>query len=460
MSDSKVKEENENAKELFNFNGDEAQLKYLKEHFNNDIKNSQNAPNYFILILNHFSKCRLNQLHVSRELVECVYSSFPEQINEIQQFIKKTDLLKFITFPGEFPTKENKEQVELFLIIKNDDIDGFTSYFSNPTIDITKEQQLERFGYYFYLFDWSNSISLVDFCCLFGSLECFKHLLLNKCEITQNTLKWSIAGGNPTLVNILKENGYSFEAFLETSVKYHKDELTKWLNENYECKPFPLSRCIEYYNIDAFFYFLEHGHSINETDKYQNECLRSASVNGSLIVAQYLIEKGANIETKDATGQTPLYFAASEGHFPMVQYLVDKGANIETLTSREETPLHEACFECHLPIVKYLIEKGANIEAKDYYQRTPLHNACYYGSLPVVQYLIEKGADFEAKDKDQRTPLHFASQRARSHIVKYLISKGANKNPKDKVGKTPYDIACHDWGVDQSKIEIIRELLK
>ena len=66
-----------------------------------------------------------------------------------------------------------------------------------------------------------------------------------------NTLKYSIAGGNQEIINILKENGYSFEKYLETSVKYHRYELTTWLNENYKCEPVFLPYCIEFYNIDV-----------------------------------------------------------------------------------------------------------------------------------------------------------------------------------------------------------------
>ena len=48
MSDieSKIKEENENIKGLFNFNGDQSQLEHLKEVFSNYIK-SKNDQKYF-----------------------------------------------------------------------------------------------------------------------------------------------------------------------------------------------------------------------------------------------------------------------------------------------------------------------------------------------------------------------------------------------------------------------------
>ena len=54
-------------------------------------------------------------------------------------------------------------------------------------------------------------ISLIDFCCFFGSFKCFKYFMLNKAKVTSTTLKYAIAGGNGTLINVLKENGHSFE---------------------------------------------------------------------------------------------------------------------------------------------------------------------------------------------------------------------------------------------------------
>ena len=89
-TESKLKEENELIKKLFNFIGGEVQLKYLKDVFASFIKNSKNGLNYFIDLLDYYSRCRPHQHNVSKELIECVYSSFPEQINEIQQIIRKT----------------------------------------------------------------------------------------------------------------------------------------------------------------------------------------------------------------------------------------------------------------------------------------------------------------------------------------------------------------------------------
>ena len=194
-------------------------------------------------------------------------------------------------------------------------------------------------------------------------MKCFKYLLLNKCEITcrgyHDTLEYSIAGGNQEIINILKEKGHSFEDYLETSVKYHRYELTNWLLENYKCKPVSLPKCIECYNIDAFLYFLEHGHSLNETDEF---------------------------------GRTCLHIASKIGHLPFVQYLINKGANIEAKDKDQWTPLHIACENDHLPIVQYLIEKGANIEAKDKDQQTNMNSQIGFLKITNVNLFLFKNA--------------------------------------------------------------------
>ena len=133
-----MKTRNRHFSEQKYFNGDKAQLKHLKEFFRTFIIHSKQGPNYFIGLL-EYSKCRPHQQDISKELVECLYFCFPEQINEIQKNTKNTEILRFIIFPEEFPMKENKEQNEMFLLLEKDDIDGFISFLSNnPTIDNRK----------------------------------------------------------------------------------------------------------------------------------------------------------------------------------------------------------------------------------------------------------------------------------------------------------------------------------
>ena len=107
----KLKKESENIKKLFN--GDEMQLKRIKEI----MTNSKTEFNFSKFVEFHglYSKCRPHQHNVSKELIEYACSCFPEQKNEFQQYIRENEnllifpwILKFIMFPEEFPKNENK----------------------------------------------------------------------------------------------------------------------------------------------------------------------------------------------------------------------------------------------------------------------------------------------------------------------------------------------------------------
>ena len=77
MSEANLKEENESIKRLFN--GNITQINQFKEK----IKNSKNGQLYFIGLLNHYSFDRPHQHNLSKELVNYVFSCFPEQINDV-----------------------------------------------------------------------------------------------------------------------------------------------------------------------------------------------------------------------------------------------------------------------------------------------------------------------------------------------------------------------------------------
>ena len=66
-------------------------------------------------------------------------------------------------------------------------IDALISFLSqNPNFSPQSKITFKSY-YYHYTFQttWRNyPVSLIDFSCFYGSLKCFKYLLLNKCEVT------------------------------------------------------------------------------------------------------------------------------------------------------------------------------------------------------------------------------------------------------------------------------------
>ena len=147
-------------------------------------------------------------------------------------------------------------------------------------------------------------------------------------RMKKGTLRNVFAGGNKEIINILNSKGFAFNSCFETSVKYHRYDLTYWLSENFNYQAVLLPVCIQYFNIDAFISFFQHGSSLNELNLFGCSSVFIASEIGSYTLVQYLFEKGANIDEKNKYQTTPLHVACSNDSLPIVEYLIQKGANI------------------------------------------------------------------------------------------------------------------------------------
>ena len=466
---TKMRTSMHNIKKLLSFSGDDSKLIEIQNEFLQWIQTSSNGIYYFIHLLNHYAKIRPMFPQLPTTLAQAIISTNPQQQEEICLFImKRTKTLQNVML-----LKNSSDlQQKLFTILKNDDVDSMISFMSeNPNFDLDQEHDIFSNHYYLYLFDMEMKITFIDLCSLFGSLECFKYLLLNNCTISQNTLKWSIAGGNQEIVSILKEKGYPFQECLETSVVYHRYDLTDWILNNFKCnQPVSLISCIESFNFAAFLYFMRLPNPISEVDGHS--CLYAASTIGHLQlvvlledinqslnsqdilhplftalaehhipVADFLIQRGVDINICDKYQRSPIHIATIDGMISIIQYLIKHGANPEVRDRDRKTPLHYACEEGYLDIVKYLISLQVNIEAEDSFHRRPLHYACFRGHLPVVKYLIENAsADFDAGFySNNTTPILLAAQSGKVDVVKYLLSQGAQKPSLHYDGSLKYD---------------------
>ena len=89
-------------------------------------------------------------------------------------------MLYILCYPNEKHDKEEETTLQLFSYLENDDIEVLLSFLSqHPEIDIHKNIELTYFSYYYYIFDNSHEIQLIDFCCLFCSVKCFKYFYNN-----------------------------------------------------------------------------------------------------------------------------------------------------------------------------------------------------------------------------------------------------------------------------------------
>ena len=432
-----INEHNKMIKELFNCDGSDNSKEKIKQMIV-----QSTYPLFLIKLLDKFTQCRPKLSEFVSVLKDCIVNAFSQQSQNIQTMIKSTIVLN--AFCNGFSDNTNfvlNDINEIFEKLRNDDINGLTSRLD----DIDAEYEIRNQSHDYYLFTENYlercSITMIDFCCFYGSSQCFNFLLSNGCNITERTLKYAIAGGNQSIIDILKDKGHSFENTLKSAIQYHRYDLMFWIIEEYPNLTFPFSWSVQCLNFEGVIAMLNNGYEIELAD-YDNILIASC-LNHYPPFIQFAVNNGANVNIRlPDRNERPIFLLCDDGEFPLLKYIVEKGANLKQIDYYYQTPLHVACKKGYLPIVQYLIEKGVNIEAKDTYRSTPLHYACQNDHLPIVQYLIEKGANIETKN-DSGTPLCFACVKGHLPIVQYLIEKGANIEAKNTYfQKTPLVIAC------------------
>jgi len=157
-------------------------------------------------------------------------------------------------------------------------------------------------------FEWSNKPSHMDFLSFssfFGSIQCFRFLLLMGYQLNDFVPSNAVCSGN-------------FNIF-------------------YLCEPFKIAKGLFHKAAEYFW----------------------------VSFAKLFLEEGLLIDEKDENGFSPLHYAALNGHLGMVVYLVDNMAFVNSQTEDKNTPLHYACKNDNINIVKYLIENKANEFAKE-----------------------------------------------------------------------------------------------
>ena len=264
----------------------------------------------------------------------------------------------------------------------------------------------------------------LELAALFGSVKCFKYLMMNGYEINKETCKFAVAGGNNEIIHLCEQKGLVFDDCLFISSMYHRFEIFEWLNTHFNYEDISFSEFIEYYNEPLFYFYSLSGSNVETEDKNGRTPLSHASSNGLFEVVKYLYQQcHADVETKDNYGYTPISWASFFGHHEIVKYLYETcHANVETKDNNGYTPISWASLYGHLEVVKYLNETcHASVEIKDKYGRTPINNASRNDNLEIVKYLYEScHANVETKDNYGRTPMSWATYYGYLDVVKYL----------------------------------------
>jgi len=200
-----------------------------------------------------------------------LYYYFRKEIPDFNHFIRH----KRGPYSSEKEFFEKEAEIDLLIeygfvpgtleyCMKYDDIDVFREIF-------TSEGGRTKWS----PFEWSRSPVYIDFLSFsgfFGSVQCFKHLLMNGYELKLSSRSIVVCSGNLDLFHLCREISNDYSA--------------------YAC--------------------------------FATEFCRNS-------ILSFLLDNGANVDSSNFTDFTLLHFAVIYGHLSLVDYLVKKGADINAL---------------------------------------------------------------------------------------------------------------------------------
>jgi len=297
-------------------------------------------------------------------------------------------------------------------------------------------------------FEWSNrpkSLDCLSFCGFYGSIKCFRVLLLSGFVINEQVVRNVVcSGSNELFLLIMDSNLENLFGFHEASwfhqmsfLEFFIDNGTE-INSRNDKLETPLHLSSLNGHLQIVEYLVNHGADVNlENNRYETP-LHFSSLNGHFQIVEYLVNHGTRVNCKNDNQETPLHLSSLNGHFQIVEYLVNHGADVNFENNRYETPLHLSSLNGHFQIVEYLVNHGAIVNSKNIEQETPLHLSSLNGHLQIVEYLVNHGADVNLENNRYETPLHLSSLNGHFQIVEYLVNHGAIVNSKNIKQETPH----------------------
>jgi len=186
--------------------------------------------------------------------------------------------------------------------------DDYESFISILTKKVNSYEENAKWS----PFEWSKKPEALDylsFSGFFGSIHCFKHLLVNGYKLNDITSSIVVCSGNTDLFHLCnrENNEFSYHFLLSSSFAH-------------------------------------------------------------MPILRFLFEKGGPVNMRNDDLESPLHYASGEGHLCVVKFLIENGAALDIQNNSGETPLHKAIFNGHHIIVELLLIHGASYSTVDQYE--------------------------------------------------------------------------------------------
>lgn len=187
---------------------------------------------------------------------------------------------------------------ELTKSIQIDDVDTFQSIIISNQIDITKATVS-----YNIFDDLNKEVNFINYAALYGSIRCFKYLLLNDVKIVESSFYFAVKGGNTEIIKIidqkLTEENYQKNTDIRDdlniilpTIVMHRNDLFDWIFEKL---------------------FVSKG----KLGKEMNNLAEASAFNGNLHALIELVDKGIDISNNKA-----ISISAKNGFYKLTQFLL------------------------------------------------------------------------------------------------------------------------------------------
>lgn len=119
--------------------------------------------------------------------------------------------------------------------IANDLIDDLQNLLNHSKFDLNSRNSPSSYEWRPFLQKCPTFLQIAAF---FGSLKCFKYLLLNGADLRCNDFEgktiaqFAVAGGNNEIIRILHQSNVSFSGTLQVAALFHRNEIFCWILEN------------------------------------------------------------------------------------------------------------------------------------------------------------------------------------------------------------------------------------
>lgn len=401
----------------------------LKELIKNKYMYMKEDIFYFLVDL---AKIRSLYFNLIMELIKLVMPENPiVSHSSFTYYLMENGLLKGENFViSSSPMNFNKTELpfsedSIGYSIMNDDVSSFSSFlcdFNELEFDVDYKSK-------------DRKETVLELAAHSGSVKIFKYLMLNGMKLNEKIPNFAIKGGNTEILQILLQNGFSFQNYLLKAVKYHRNDAAQWILQSYNLNPDKLGPfCLAHRNLSLF---IENGYDFNERDFANRNSLMISVEKRNLELTKFLIKK-FDINEFDNFGLTALMIACNNGNLNLVKYLIDNGAdvNIKSETGYKSLLFNKGMNDETHNLSKYIKENEMTMDSLGYDGTTALLCAANCGYADICKYLIEKGCEINCYDSHRKNALLHAVSMRNVELTKILIENGIDLDFQDIAGKT------------------------